>query len=69
MKLIPKSFEISKARVLKGYSMRGLARETGLNIGTISNIESKEKTVFPENAKKICEILDKPMEELFTFVK
>lgn len=65
MQAYPKKIEISRARITKGYSMRMLAKETGLTIGTISNIESKIKAVYPQNAMKICHALDKKLDDLF----
>lgn len=63
--IFSKSREISMARILAGLSMRGLAQKAGLNIGTISKIESRKQSVTPKTAKSICEVLGKDLKDLF----
>ena len=48
--------------------MRELGRKAGLNIATISNIESKSKSVSPKTAKAICGALAVPFEKIFTII-
>ncbi|MHC1696005.1 MAG: helix-turn-helix domain-containing protein [Eubacteriales bacterium] len=63
--IIPKGRLISVKRIEKGFSMRELARQAELNIGTISQIESKSKATAPKTAKKICDVLGVSFYDLF----
>ena len=69
MHIIPKRLNISMKRLKKGISMRELARRAGLNIGTISNIESKNKNIAPKTAKLICDVLEANFDDLFEIVE
>lgn len=65
MKIIAHTDIFARARIVNGYSQRELARRSGLSYGYISMIERGEKSVGPAAAKKLSELLDKPLEELF----
>jgi putative transcriptional regulator len=67
MKIIAIPSVFSKTRILKGLTQRELARQVGLSHAYISLLERSVKSVGPAAAKKLSEVLDKPMEELFTF--
>lgn len=64
--IIPNGREISFARIRAGMSMRELGRQAGLNIGTISKIESKSSPVSPKTAKQICDVLQISFDDVFT---
>ncbi|CAN7403610.1 MULTISPECIES: helix-turn-helix domain-containing protein [Paenibacillus] len=54
-----------KARVMKGYSQRELARHSGLSHAYISLLERSIKSVGPSTAKRLSEVLEMELEELF----
>lgn len=54
-----------RIRVIKGYSIQGLAREMNVNASVVFNIE-KGKPVRPETAKKACEALKEEFDQLFS---
>lgn len=56
---------LQKARVLAGYSQRGLSRKAGVNPATLNKAESSERRVLPETAKSISSALGMEMEDLF----
>ena len=63
MKITAKeSFE--HTRIIKGYSIQGLARAMKVNASVAFNIE-KGKSIRPETAKKACEALEAEFDELF----
>ena len=51
-------------RVIKGYSIQGLARAMDVNASSVFNIE-KGKPIRPETAKKACEALEEDFDQLF----
>ena len=63
--IIPNGREISFIRIREGLSMRELSRLAGINIATVSNIESKSKPVTPKTATRICDVLKVPFDDLF----
>jgi putative transcriptional regulator len=65
VRIVAKSEVFIKARIVKGYSQRELARFSGLSHAFISLLERSIKPVGPATAKKLSEILDKDVEELF----
>jgi putative transcriptional regulator len=65
VRIVAKSEVFIKARIIKGYSQRELARCSGLSHAYISLLERSVKPVGPATAKKLSEILDKHVEELF----
>ena len=54
-----------KSRIVKGLSQRELARQSSLSHAYVSMIERGEKSVGPAAAKRLCELLDKSIDELF----
>lgn len=66
MKIIAKTEKLAKARILKGYSQRELARRSGLSHAYISLLERSVKAVGPSAALRISKLLDKEVDELFT---
>lgn len=66
MKIMVKRPAFAKARILKGLSQRELARQSGLSHSYISLLERSAKTVSPATAKTLSDLLEKPMEDLFT---
>ncbi|KQX47182.1 helix-turn-helix domain-containing protein [Paenibacillus sp. LMG 31458] len=65
MKILAKTDVFIKARVIKGYSQRELAKHSGLSHAYISLLERSIKSVGPSTAKKLSDLLDKDLEELF----
>jgi putative transcriptional regulator len=65
MRIYAKPDVFVRTRILQGYSQRELARLTGLSHGYISLIEKSNKSVSPAAAKKLSEVLQKNVEELF----
>lgn len=66
LKIRAKSMAIARARAVKGMTQKDLARMSGLSCAYISLLERSVKSVGPGTAKKLCELVDKPMDELFT---
>jgi putative transcriptional regulator len=65
MKIVARSDVFIRARIIKGYSQRELARHSGLSHAFISLLERSVKPVGPGTAKKLSDLLDMNMEELF----
>lgn len=65
MKIKANTHEFVKARVWKGLSQRELARLSGLSYSYISLLERSRKSVAPSTAKKLSDILGKPVDYLF----
>jgi putative transcriptional regulator len=65
MKILAKRDIFIKSRIINGMSQRELARRSGLSHAYISMIERGEKSVGPATAKRLCELLEKDIEELF----
>lgn len=65
IKILAKTDVFIKARVIKGYSQRELAKHSGLSHAYISLLERSIKSVGPSTAKKLCDLLEKDLEELF----
>lgn len=65
MSIYPRANKIKMQRILSGMSMRALARKSGLNNSTISNIETHNHSVHPKSAKAICDALNAEFDELF----
>ena len=53
-----------RIRIIKGYSIQGLARKMDVNASVVFNIE-KDKPIRPETAKKACEALEEEFDQLF----
>lgn len=65
MKIIARKETFIRARVLQGMTQRELANKCGLSYAYISLLERSVKPVGPGTAKKLSEVLNRPMEELF----
>ncbi|MCY9664193.1 helix-turn-helix transcriptional regulator [Paenibacillus alginolyticus] len=65
IKILAKTDVFIKARVIKGYSQRELAKHSGLSHAYISLLERSIKSVGPSTAKKLSDLLEKDLEELF----
>ncbi|ALS21051.1 MULTISPECIES: helix-turn-helix domain-containing protein [Paenibacillus] len=65
MKIKAKTNAIVRARIVKGMTQRELAKLSGLSYAYISLLERSVKPVGPATAKKLSELLEQPMEELF----
>ncbi|MNI01932.1 helix-turn-helix protein [compost metagenome] len=66
MRIVARSELFIKARIIRGYSQRDLAKYSGLSHAYISLLERSVKPVGPATAKKLSDILGKEMEELFS---
>lgn len=69
MSIIPKSKNLSQARIRNGYSLRDLAAKSKVHYSTISNLENGRTSVTPKTAKAICDTLNKEFDELFEIVE
>ncbi|WNQ14286.1 helix-turn-helix transcriptional regulator [Paenibacillus aurantius] len=56
----------SRSRIMKGLTQRELAKQCKLSHAYVSLLERSVKSVGPAAAKRLSEVLDMPMEELFT---
>jgi len=56
---------LKEIRRLKGYSLTGLERESGVSADTISKIELGRREPHPGTVKKIAEALGVEVRELF----
>ncbi|MDQ1909745.1 helix-turn-helix transcriptional regulator [Paenibacillus sp. GD4] len=65
VKIRAKTNAIIRARIAKGMTQRDLAVQTGLSYAYISLLERSVKPVGPGTAKKISDLLEQPMDELF----
>ncbi|WP_258313555.1 MULTISPECIES: helix-turn-helix domain-containing protein [unclassified Paenibacillus] len=65
MRIIARTNAVVKARIVKGLTQRQLAERSGLSYAYVSLLERSMKTVGPGTAKKLSEVLERPMEELF----
>jgi putative transcriptional regulator len=65
MRIVARSEVFIKARIVKGYSQRLLAKHSGLSHAFISLLERSIKPVGPGTARRLSDLLDRDMEELF----
>lgn len=65
MKIYAKSEVFIKCRILKGFTQRELAKQSGLSHAYISLIERSIKSVGPATAIRLSELLEKDAEDLF----
>lgn len=68
MKIVPKVDEITKLRILKGYSIDALAKVAGVNKNTITRAE-EGRPIYPSTAKKIQTALETEFETIYTLEK
>ena len=65
IRVISRPRDLQTARVLAGYSQRGLCRKAGVNPATLNKAEKSARQVLPETAKAIATALDLEMNDLF----
>ncbi|MFC0211123.1 helix-turn-helix domain-containing protein [Paenibacillus chartarius] len=65
MKITAKSEVFARARIVQGLSQRDLARRAGLSHSYISLLERSVKPVGPATAKRLSDLLQRQVEELF----
>jgi putative transcriptional regulator len=65
VKITANTNEFVKARIWKGFSQRELAKRSGLSCAYISLLERSVRSVGPSTAKKLSELLEKPVDQLF----
>ncbi|AUM66354.1 helix-turn-helix transcriptional regulator [Brevibacillus laterosporus] len=65
MKIKVKVHDFAQARIKKGFSQRGLAREINKAVSYISLLESGNRNPSPQVAKEICETLEVQFEVIF----
>ena len=58
-------FTLKKARILKGFTQRDMAKRLGVHVQTYSKMENHPDTVTIGEAKKICEILGMSYDYIF----
>lgn len=58
---------VKKAMFLKGYNLSDLSKETGVGISYLSQIINGKKVPSPKLAKKMSEVLQVNVDELFIF--
>ncbi|AMG33023.1 transcriptional regulator with XRE-family HTH domain [Staphylococcus saprophyticus] len=58
---------IKKAMFIKGFNLSDLAHETGVGISYLSQIINGKKIPSPKLAKKMSEVLQVDVSELFEF--
>ena len=56
--------DFSEVRIKKGYSITGLAKAMKVNPSVVFHLEHGN-SVRPATAKKVCEALNEPFENLF----
>ena len=66
IKAIPKN--IKKSRLEQGFNQADVCEGIGLNPSTYNQIENGKAGLRPRTAKKICDFLRKPFNELFEVV-
>jgi putative transcriptional regulator len=65
MRIMAKTDSFMRARIIKGYSQRELAKHSGLSHSYISLLERSLKSVGPATAKKLSDLLGKDLEDVF----
>ena len=65
IRIIPNKEKIINARIRMGLTGKKLAERIGTSRQTILNLESGS-SVSPVTSKAVCDILEKPFDELFT---
>ncbi|MEJ7173448.1 helix-turn-helix transcriptional regulator [Staphylococcus caprae] len=61
------SNHLKKAMFLKGYNLSDLSNKTGVGISYLSQIINHKKKPSPKLAKKIADVLDVDIEDIFEF--
>ena len=58
---------VKKAMFLKGYNLSDLSNETSVGVSYLSQINNGKKIPSPKLAKKMSEVLQVSVDELFIF--
>ncbi|MEX2957026.1 helix-turn-helix domain-containing protein [Staphylococcus pasteuri] len=67
MTVLINSNYFKKAMFLKGYNLSDLSNKTGVGISYLSQIINGKKTPSSKLAKKIADVLDVDIEDIFEF--
>ncbi len=67
MAILANTRKFKEAMFLKGFNLSDLSRETGVGISYLSQIINGKKIPSPKLAKKMAEVLQVEVNELFEF--
>ncbi|EJE55396.1 TPA: helix-turn-helix transcriptional regulator [Staphylococcus aureus] len=67
MTILANTRKFKEAMFLKGFNLSDLSRETGVGISYLSQIINGKKILSPKLAKKMAEVLQVEVNELFEF--
>ncbi|HBE8224474.1 helix-turn-helix domain-containing protein [Staphylococcus aureus] len=67
MTILENTRKFKEAMFLKGFNLSDLSRETGVGISYLSQIINGKKIPSPKLAKKMAEVLQVEVNELFEF--
>ncbi|HDH1909572.1 TPA: helix-turn-helix transcriptional regulator [Staphylococcus aureus] len=67
MTILANTRKFKEAMFLKGFNLSDLSRETGVGISYLSQIINGKKIPNPKLAKKMAEVLQVEVNELFEF--
>ncbi|CXE14151.1 TPA: helix-turn-helix transcriptional regulator [Staphylococcus aureus] len=67
MTILANARKFKEAMFLKGFNLSDLSRETGVGISYLSQIINGKKIPSPKLAKKMAEVLQVEVNELFEF--
>ncbi|HEH9326628.1 TPA: helix-turn-helix transcriptional regulator [Staphylococcus aureus] len=67
MTILANTRKFKEAMFLKGFNLSDLSRETGVGISYLSQIIIGKKIPSPKLAKKMAEVLQVEVNELFEF--
>ncbi|HFQ1509587.1 TPA: helix-turn-helix domain-containing protein [Staphylococcus aureus] len=67
MTILANTRKFKEAMFLKGFNLSDLSRETGVGISYLSQIINGKKISSPKLAKKMAEVLQVEVNELFEF--
>ncbi|HFV7826595.1 TPA: helix-turn-helix domain-containing protein [Staphylococcus aureus] len=67
MTILANTRKFKEAMFLKGFNLSDLSRETGVGISYLSQIINGKKIPSPKLAKKMAEVLQVEINELFEF--
>ncbi|HHU6769534.1 TPA: helix-turn-helix domain-containing protein [Staphylococcus aureus] len=67
MTILANTRKLKEAMFLKGFNLSDLSRETGVGISYLSQIINGKKIPSPKLAKKMAEVLQVEVNELFEF--
>ena len=67
MTILANTSNFKEAMFIKGFNLSDLSRETGVGISYLSQIINGKKIPSPKLAKKMAEVLQVEVNELFEF--